>query len=219
MGAIRVLIADDHPLFRECVAVSLAEAGPFTIVGEAGTADEAVSLALTTAPDIVLLDLSMRGGGLFALSRIGTHDNAPRVAMLTVSEYEDDVMQALESGAAGYVLKGVGSQELCQIVLDLAEGRSYVAPFLAAGILAAMRRPDRSRSPAGPIASLTKREEDMLNLVSRGMSNREIGAALEIQEKTVKHYITAILRKLQVRNRTEAAILAHDHWHTRPLHS
>lgn len=214
MGLIRVLIADDHPLFREGVAVSLAEADCFTIVGEAGTADEAVTMAVTTAPDIVLLDLSMPGGGLAALRQIVARKDAPRVAMLTVSEYDDDVIHALEYGAAGYVLKGVGSQELCKIVLDLAEGRSYVAPSLAARILVAMRSPSRSRLSGGPIASLTKREEDILRLVSQGLSNREIGAALQIQEKTVKHYITTILQKLQVRNRTEAAIVAHDHWHS-----
>lgn len=209
MTPIRTIIADDHPLFREGVARSLTESGRFDVLAEAATADEAVSLTAAHAPDVVLLDISMPGGGISALRRITAMDPAPVVAMLTVSEEDDDVMQALKAGALGYVLKGVGARDLLRIVTDLAEGKTYVAPSLAMKVLSAMNAPRADRSP---VDSLTRREEDILRLVAEGHSNREIGEALKLQEKTVKHYMTAILQKLHARNRTEAALIARDHW-------
>jgi two-component system, NarL family, nitrate/nitrite response regulator NarL len=211
MTPIRIVIADDHPLYREGVSRSLAESGRFDIVGEAATGREALALVRREKPAIVLLDISMPDGGIATLRQIAALDNPPRVAMLTVSEEDDDVMQALKAGASGYILKGVGSRELVQIVTDLAEGRSYVAPSLAMKVLAAMNAP-RSSAKADPIDSLTKREEDILRLVAEGKSNKEVGDDLDLQEKTVKHYMTTILQKLHVRNRTEAALIARDKW-------
>ncbi len=209
MDEIRIIIADDHPLYREGVARILSEASPLVVVGQAGSAEEAVEAAERQRPDVVLLDLSMPGGGLAALARIAAFDPAPKVVMLTVSEEDDDVLQALKAGAAGYVLKGVGGRELVSIVKDIAGGRSYVSPSLAARILGAMR--ERGRT-AHPVDDLTSREEDILRLVAEGLSNKEVGLRLDLQEKTVKHYMTAILQKLQVRNRTEAALMARDRW-------
>lgn len=135
----------------------------------------------------------------------------PKVAMLTVSEEDDDVMQALKAGAVGYILKGVGSRELVSIVKDVARGQSYVSPTLAARILNAMREGGPKR-PENPLDDLSKREEDILSLVAEGKSNKEVGRALDLQEKTVKHYMTTILQKLHVRNRVEAAVMAREHW-------
>jgi DNA-binding NarL/FixJ family response regulator len=112
-------------------------------------------------------------------------------------------------GALGYVLKGVGAGELLEVVRGLAEGQSYVSPGLAGRLLVGMRA--RGTAPANPMEDLTKREEDILRLVAQGLSNREVGQSLDLQEKTVKHYMTAILQKLHVRNRVEAAMLARDH--------
>lgn len=212
MERMRVLVADDHPLFREGVARSLAETGRFEVVGEAATGREALALAEALRPDLVLLDISMPDGGIATLRRLTATEGAPRVAMLTVSEEDDDVMQALKAGAAGYILKGVGARDLVQIVADLCEGRSYVAPSLAMKVLAAMNAPRGSGREASPLDTLTKREEDILRRVARGMSNREVAEDLDLQEKTVKHYMTAILQKLHVRNRTEAALMARDRW-------
>ena len=215
MQPIRIVVADDHPLYREGVARSLADDPDIEVVGQATDAAMAVQIAATTAPDIVLLDLSMpEGGGLAALERILAMPVPPKVAMLTVSEEDDDVLQALKGGAVGYILKGVGSRELVAIVKDLAAGRSYVSPSLAARILNTMRSGDKGPR-AAPIDDLSKREEDILRLVAAGKSNKEVGRELNLQEKTVKHYMTSILQKLQVRNRTEAALVARDHWPAR----
>jgi DNA-binding NarL/FixJ family response regulator len=212
MDRIRIVVADDHPLYREGVARSLADDAAFAVVGQAADADAAVELVQRASPDIVLLDLSMpAGGGISALRRIMSLPVTPKVAMLTVSEEDDDVMQALKAGAVGYILKGVGSRELVSIVKDVARGQSYVSPALAARILNAMRE-GGARRAENPLDDLSKREEDILKLVAEGKSNKEVGRALDLQEKTVKHYMTAILQKLHVRNRVEAAVMARDHW-------
>ncbi len=212
MEKIRIVVADDHPLYREGVARSLADDAGLAVVGLAADADAAVELAQNLAPDIVLLDISMpAGGGISALRRIMALPTPPRVAMLTVSEEDDDVMQALKAGAVGYLLKGVGSRELVAIVKDVARGQSYVSPALAARILNAMREGAARRADT-PLDDLSRREEDILKLVAEGRSNKEVGRALGLQEKTIKHYMTAILQKLHMRNRVEAAVMARDHW-------
>ncbi|MEI2808242.1 MAG: response regulator transcription factor [Albidovulum sp.] len=212
MDRIRIVVADDHPLYREGVARSLADDAAFAVVGQAADADAAVELVQRASPDIVLLDLSMpAGGGISALRRIMSLPVTPKVAMLTVSEEDDDVMQALKAGAVGYILKGVGSRESVSIVKDVARGQSYVSPALAARILNAMRE-GGARRAENPLDDLSKREEDILKLVAEGKSNKEVGRALDLQEKTVKHYMTTILQKLHVRNRVEAAVMARDHW-------
>ena len=212
----RVVIADDHPLYREGVARSLASDPGISVVGLAQDAMQAVELTQSLKPDVLLLDLSMPGGGgLAALRQVMAMAQPPRVAILTASEEDDDVMQALRAGALGYILKGVGSRELLGVVKDLAAGQSYVSPALAAKILNAMRAGAATpAATANPIDDLSKREEDILKLVADGKSNKEVGRVLDLQEKTVKHYMTSILQKLHVRNRVEAAVMARGHWKT-----
>ncbi len=209
---IRVVLADDHPIYRDGLARSLADAGDIVVVGQAADADQAVALAAALRPDLVILDVSMpKGGGLGALARIMQMPAPPHVAMLTASEADDDLMQAIKLGAMGYLLKGVGASELVTLVRDIAAGRSYISGGLAGRLLVAMRRGDAVRAAQNPLDDLSKREEDVLKLVAKGHSNREVGEALELQEKTVKHYMTSILQKLHVRNRVEAAMLARQH--------
>ncbi len=212
MTLTRVVIADDHPLFREGVANLLERNDATTVVGQAGTAQEAVRLVGETAPDLVLLDLSMPGGGLWALSEIKSRNPSPVVAMLTVAEDDESVFRALKAGADGYILKGIGGRDLIDAVGDLAAGRSYLSPGLAMRVLQAMQAKRSEEKGESAIDSLTAREEDILRLVAQGKSNKEVGRDLDLQEKTVKHYMTIILQKLQVRNRTEAALLAHGRW-------
>jgi DNA-binding NarL/FixJ family response regulator len=208
---IRTVIADDHPIFRQGLARTIAESGGFTVVGEAGTAEEVVARVAETGPDLVLIDISMPGGGIAAAAEIARRFPTVRIAMLTASEADHDVLAAMQAGALGYVLKGVSADELLAILGDVAAGRAHVPPALAARVLAAMKRPGTARGRAG-IEDLTKREEDILRRIARGLSNRETADELGLQEKTVKHYMTIILEKLQARNRVEAALIAREAW-------
>lgn len=207
---IRLVVADDHPIYRDGLVRSLSDAGGIDIVGIARDGEEAAIVVAREKPDVVLLDISMpKGGGIGALARIMQLEHPPRVAMLTASEEDEDLMQTLKLGASGYILKGIGAEELADLVRELAAGRSYVSPGLAGRLLLVMRRPrGPAAAPPNPLDELSKREEDILKLVAQGKSNREVGDALDLQEKTVKHYMTSILQKLQVRNRVEAAMLA-----------
>ena len=210
-GTIRLVLADDHPIYRDGLARSLGDAPDVEIVGQAGDGEQAAAVVLRERPDVVLLDISMpKGGGIGALTRIMQMEKPPRVAMLTASEADDDLMQALKLGAMGYILKGVGASELVELVRELHAGRSYVPPGLAGSLLVALRRKEPVAGP-NPLDELSKREEEILKLVALGKSNREVGEALDLQEKTVKHYMTSILEKLHVRNRVEAAMLARQH--------
>lgn len=202
---IRILVVDDHPLFRDGVVHSLASEPEFSIVGQAASGEEALRLACDLLPDVVLLDIGMPGwGGLLTAEKITTACPATKIVMLTVSEDEDKLLAAFKAGARGYVLKGVSARELANVVRGAAHGEVYVSPSLAAGILVALSR----GHSADPLEELTERESAILTLVGQGLTNREIGARLHLSEKTIKHYITNILQKLQVRSRVEAALVA-----------
>lgn len=204
-NAVRILLADDHPLFREGVVHSLCEDSGFEIVGEASSGEEAVAMAGSLRPDMVLLDVSMPGiGGIAAAARIAEILPGVRIMMLTVAEDQESLLNALKSGAHGYVLKGVSARELREILRSVADGEAYVTPALAADILAEFSRP---RMPDS-LSSLTARESSVLELLGEGLTNRQIGDKLHLAEKTVKHHMTSILQKLHVRTRTEAAVLA-----------
>jgi DNA-binding NarL/FixJ family response regulator len=201
---IRVLVADDHPMFRAGVVASLAAHPDFEVVGEGSSAAEAVQLAEQHIPDVCLLDIAMPGGGLVAARDITASLPQTRVVMLTVSEDEDDLLAAMKSGASGYVLKGAAASELMNVLRTVNAGEVYVAPGLAWGLLREMSRPR-----SAPLDELTAREREVLELVAAGLSNQEIGERLGLAEKTIKHYMTSILGKLRVRSRVEAALLAY----------
>jgi DNA-binding NarL/FixJ family response regulator len=207
---ITLIVADDHPIFREGLVQSLSETGEFDVVATGASAEEAVALARKYSPDVALLDLSMPGNGITAAKEIVADKLAKHVAMLTVSEDDTDVTNALQVGAIGYVLKGVSAEELRRILKGIARGEAHVSPRLAAQVLKIMQAPQKKVH--NPIDDLTKREEEILRLVATGQSNREVADALMLQEKTVKHYMTVILSKLHARNRVEAALIAHEAW-------
>ena len=203
---IRILVADDHPLFREGVVHSLSAEVDFEVVGQASSGEDALRLALELLPDIVLLDIGMPGwGGIVAAAKIATACPASRIVMLTVLEDEDKLLASFKAGARAYVLKGVSAHDLAKVVRSVAQGEVYVTPSLAAGILVTL---SRNHSPNDPLEGLTERESEILKLVGRGMTNRAIGEQLHLSEKTIKHYVTNILDKLHVRSRVEAAMLA-----------
>lgn len=212
VSAITVVVVDDHPLFRSGVVRTLDEEDGIEVVAEGASADEAVDLVARHMPTVALLDISMPGNGISAAGRIAEAHPAVRIAMLTVSESDQDVMKALEAGATGYVLKGVGARDLVSMIRGVAQGESYVSPSLAARLLVAMKSADAAPSPQTALASLTGREEQILRLVANGLSNKEVGRELDLQEKTVKHHMTSILQKLHARNRVEAAVIARENW-------
>ena len=206
---IRVVIVDDHPLLREGVAHTLNSDPNIDVVAEGADADDAIRLANDMLPDIILLDISMPGGGVTAAKAISASCPVVTIAMLTVSEHDDDVLGSLQNGARGYILKGIGGPELIEIVKGLHDGNPYVSPGLFARLLSEVKNGGQEKSASvDRLSALTAREEQILELVSQGMSNKEIGNELGIAEKTVKHYVTNVLQKLQVRNRVEAALLA-----------
>jgi len=207
IGVIRIAIVDDHPLFREGVTRSLSEIGGFEIVGEGATAQDAERIASTVQPDILLLDISMPGGGLAAVASILTDHPAQKIVMLTVSEANADVTKALNAGVQGYILKGVGSRALADILHNVAAGESYLTPTLSARLLSDLQSPHPSDGVADRLRHLTERQTEILRLVAEGLSNKEVALRLELQEKTVKHHMTGVLSKLHVRNRTEAALM------------
>jgi len=204
---IRVAVVDDHSLFRAGVMQSLALDDAIEIVGEGSSASEAVNLARSLSPDIILLDISMPGNGIEAARRIHELPSPPQIAMLTVSEDDDDVLGALDAGAVGYLLKGIRAQDLISAVKSVAAGETFVSPNLAMRLLAA-----KSRNEESPLSILSDQEQRTLRLVAMGLSNCEIGERLDVQERTVKYHVTNILRKLNVRNRVEATLVAKREW-------
>lgn len=205
-ATISLAVVDDHPLFREGVIRSLTEMDGFSIVGEGSSREDALRIAAEHRPDILLLDISMPGGGLDAISLILEQIPDQKIVMLTVSEASDDVMAALKSGAKGYVLKGVGSRTLADILRGIAAGDSYVAPTLSARLIS----DNGSGAQINPFSALTDREREVLELASAGLSNKHIGLKLDLHEKTIKHHMTQIFAKLEVSNRTEAAMAFRD---------
>jgi two-component system, NarL family, nitrate/nitrite response regulator NarL len=206
---IQLVIADDHTLFREGLAGIISGADDFEVVGQAGTMQEAVQLARDLLPDLILLDIDMPGGGLEAARIVAEECPVTRIVILTSSEEDDHLINALKIGARAYILKGVAARELLRILRAIWAGESYVPPMLAASLLLEMREAhSQQKQAASPLDELTPREREILEGLAAGLSNKEIGEKLFLSEKTVKHYMTNILQKLQVRNRVEAALLA-----------
>lgn len=204
---IRVAVVDDHPMLREGVVRTLVDQGDIEVVGEGASAEEAIELAQQNLPDIVLVDMNMPGSGLTAIAHIAEVCPAVKTIVLTVREDHDAVTSALKLGARGYVLKGVAGPELVEIVRAVHEGGSYVSPSLAARLLIDFDEARKAPQGDNILKALTAREEQILRLVGQGLSNKEIGSRLSLKEKTVKHYVTNILQKLQARNRVQAALL------------
>lgn len=205
---IRIVIADDHPLFRDGVSHTLGAEPDMAVVGQAASGEEALLMARQLLPDVLLLDIQMPGqGGLAAAAGIAAACPAVRIVILTVSEHEDDLLAAFKAGARGYVLKGASAMELARVIRTVASGDVYVSPTLAASMLVELTR---GNSPE-PWSELTEREQEILHLLSEGLTNRAIGERVHLAEKTVKHYVTNILAKLHVRSRVEAALLAAQH--------
>jgi two-component system, NarL family, response regulator LiaR len=202
-AAIRVLIADDHPVVRQGLRTYLELQPDIEVAGEAGGGIEAAAQAERLAPDVVLLDMVMPDGdGLEALRRIRAGAGSPRVVMLTSFPADERVVEAMRAGAAGYLLKDAQPSELLAAIRSAHAGGAPLHPDAAARVLGELRRP-QTTAP-----ELTARERDVLTLVARGMANKAIAHELSLSEKTVKTHVSAILRKLDVTDRTQAALRA-----------
>ena len=207
---IRVAVIDDHPLFRAGVICTLRDACDMEVVGEGATAEDAVRIASTHLPDVILLDIGMPGGGIEAARVIRDTCSSVRSAMLTASESERHVTDSLRCGVNGYILKGSSGAELLQIVRSVRNGELFVTSSLAARLLAqASGRKCATGASLNPTA-LTPRQELVLELLSKGLMNKEIAHRLHVTEKTVKNYMTELMLKLKARNRVEAALIARE---------
>lgn len=203
---VRLLIIDDHPAFREGVALTLGTEPDMEVVGEGESAEDAVRLAARLRPDILLLDLDIPGGGISVLEAIGGVAPTTEVIVLTASTSEAHMLTCLRAGARGYTLKGVSASELARITRAVAAGEGYVPPDMAARLLA--HPPDDDDDTALSLDTLSERERQILGELADGLSNRQIAQSLGLTEKTVKNNMTAIMQKLGVRNRVEAALMA-----------
>lgn len=208
LDSIDILVVDDHPLFRQGVVHSLEMDPQFKVVGETASGEQALALARSLLPDVVLLDISMPGwNGIVTAEKIALACPATVIVMLTGSDEKDKLLAALRAGARGYVLKGVSAKELAGVVRSAVAGEIYVSPSIAAEMLVSLTQ---GKAP-DPLQELTDREREILALIGSGLTNREIGERIFLSEKTIKHYVTNILQKLQVRSRVEAALVANRH--------
>lgn len=203
---VRVLIADDHPIFREGMSSLLESVAGFEVVGEASTGEEAVRLAAERSPDVILMDIGMPAmNGIEATRAIVDVAPSARVVVLTMYEEADSVFAALRAGARGYLLKDARSEDITRAIQAVARGDAIFGPAVAER-LAAFFRPGSAARPPTPFPDLTARETEVLDLISRGMTNQEMAAHFGVSLKTIQNHVSNVLGKLHVVDRTQAAI-------------
>jgi DNA-binding NarL/FixJ family response regulator len=208
---VRVLIADDQALFRRGLYVVLGTEEGIDVVAEAENGEEAITKAEQLAPDVVLMDVRMpRVSGIEAARRIRDLLPTTRILMLTVSDEEDDLYAAIKAGANGYLLKEISVEEVAEAVRAVVQGQSLISPSMASKLLAEFNALARraSQQEQFPAPVLTSRELEVLRLVARGMSNKEVAEQLYISENTVKNHVRNILEKLHLHSRMEAVMYA-----------
>ena len=210
METVRVLLVDDHVLFRKGVASLLAQTKDLQVVGEAGNGEEALAKAKELMPDLVLMDISMPDcDGLEATRRIKAALPYVKIVILTVSEEDQTLFEAIKSGAQGYLLKKIETQELFELLRGVSRGEAPISRAMAAKILSEFaRQAKRGPEQPPPEERLTQREQEVLELLTKGNTNKEIAQALNISENTVKNHLKNILEKLHLENRVQAVVFA-----------
>lgn len=199
--AIRIVVADDHPVVRDGLIAMLRTQPDFEVVGQAATGEEALTLTATAEPDVLMLDLAMpEPDGVGVLRALAERGAAVRVIVFTVFDTDERIIAAVEAGAAGYLLKGAPREEVFTAIRTVATGGSLLAPVAATAVL----RRVRGEAAADALPSLTPRERSVLAHLGRGLGNKQIAAALGITERTVKFHMSAVFAKLGASNRTEA---------------
>lgn len=204
---LRIAIVDDHPLMRQGLSSTLRAQPDFEVVGEGGTGEDAIRIAETALPDLIILDVNMPGNGISGARAINHRCPAVKIMVLTAYDDEQTVSAALQAGASGYLLKGTSENELIEITRAIAAGEVYISPGLAAKLVSI----DESHAGgAVPKLDFSDREHQVLEGIAQGRSTKEIGRSLGIAETPVKKYLANILRKVHVRSRLESALAAQD---------
>ena len=214
MKKLRLLLVDDQAMFREGLRLILSQHADFEIVGEAADGEAALASISALTPDIVLMDLRMpKLGGVEATRRIHREWPGSKVIVLTTFEEDAEIFAAIRAGAAGFLLKDASSEKLSEAIRLAARGETWLQPSVATRLVAEFGRLEPRRNLARPtplVEPLSPREVDVLRCLSEGMSNKEIGSKLGISEGTVKNHLSQILAKLQVLDRTQAALRARE---------
>jgi DNA-binding NarL/FixJ family response regulator len=206
----RVLIADDHPLFRHGIRGLLVATPDFEVIGEATSGDEAITLADELVPDVILMDIHMPGvNGIEATRRI-LHDH-PQIRVLMVTMFEDDasVFTAMRAGAHGYILKDAQKEDLLRAIRTVGSGEAIFSPAIASRMIAFFNSV-RPTAPAQVFPELTEREREILDLIAQGLNNNQVATRLVLSSSTVRNYVSSIFSKLQVADRAQAIVKARD---------
>jgi len=209
MAPIKVLVVDDHTLFREGLSALLNAAPETTVSGEAGDGREAIARAAELSPDVVLMDIQMPEiNGVEATRRILAHSPRTGIVMLTMLEDDDSLFAAMCAGARGYILKGADKAEVLRTVTAVAQGQALFGPAIAARLTTFFRKGSQMEAAITPFPDLTDREREVLALIAQGLNNNNIAARLHISNKTVSNHISSIFNKLQVADRAAAIVKA-----------
>ena len=214
MKAIRILVADDESVVRDGVVAILSFQSDMKVVGEAEDGEKAIEIARQTKPDVILLDMRMpKIGGLEAIPKLKEASPKSHILVLTSFAESDQVYLAIKAGALGFLLKDTRRDQLLQAIRDVADGQASIQPTIAMRVINEIDHPADLMYTADP---LTPRENETLRLIARGLSNQEIAAAMVVHERTVAKYVSSILEKLQLANRTQAALYAINKGMTEP---
>jgi NarL family two-component system response regulator LiaR len=206
MNRIRVLVVDDQTVVREGLVAILANYPEVEVIGQAADGNQALGIIRQEKPNVVLLDLQMPGlDGLATIPKIREIAPSTRIMVVTSFADSDKVYQAIKSGALGYILKDATREQLVQAIQDVAQGRASLQPSIAVKLIQEINHPSESKVTADP---LTRRELETIRLIARGLSNQEIAAELVVNERTIAKYVSSILDKLHLANRTQAALYA-----------
>lgn len=208
--ASTIMLVDDHPLLRKGLQQLISLADDLEVVAEASSGAEAIEKGVELDPDLILLDLNMQGmDGLETLSRLRDQGVTSRIVMLTVSDADDDVLEAISRGADGYLLKDMEPEQLLEQIQRALQGKMVMSEAVTQVLASAIRKPQKGTLSS--LDSLTSREREILNLIAKGLSNKLIARELDISDGTVKVHVKHLLKKLGLRSRVEAAVWMVNH--------